>query len=75
MIYQGHIENGHVVLDEPVALPDGAQVSVHIREEPKQADEEARIRALFGSISSGDARSADNARIDEDLARVYGANT
>ncbi len=75
MIYHGHIENGHVVLNEPVALPEGAQVSVHIQEESKQADQAARVRACFGSISSGDARSADNARIDEDLARVYGANT
>ncbi len=75
MIYHGHIENGHVVLDEQVALPDGAQVSVHIQEEPKQVDQEAPVRHYFGSISSGDARSADNARIDEDLAQAYGANT
>ena len=59
MIYHGHIENGHVVLDEPVALPDGAQVSVHIQEDPKQADQESRVRTCFGSIASGDARSAD----------------
>ena len=31
MIYHGHIENGHVVLDEPVALPDGAAVTVELR--------------------------------------------
>lgn len=36
MIYHGHIENGHVVLDVPVALPDGVQVSVHIHEAPAQ---------------------------------------
>jgi hypothetical protein len=75
MIYHGHIENGLVVLDVPVALPDGAQVSVQIQEEPKQADHAARVRASFGSIASGDARSADNARIDEDLAQAFGANT
>lgn len=75
MIYHGHIENGLVVLDVPVALPDGAQVSVNIQEEPKPTDQTARLRSSFGSLSSGDARSADNARIDEDLADAYGANT
>jgi len=75
MIYHGHIENGHVVLDERVVLPDGAQVSVHVQEEAKEANQEARVRDCFGSIASGDARSADNARIDEDLARAYGAKT
>jgi hypothetical protein len=75
MIYRGHIENGLVVLDVPVALPDGAQVSVHIQEELKPVDQPAHARASFGSLSSGDARSADNDRIDEDLADAYGANT
>ncbi len=30
MIYHGHIENGHVVLDEPVVLPEGARVRVDV---------------------------------------------
>jgi len=30
MTYQGHVENGAVVLDEPVTLPDGAKVEVAI---------------------------------------------
>ncbi len=75
MIYHGHIENGLVVLDLPVALPEGAQVSVHIQEEPQPADQATPARASFGSLASGDARSADNARIDADLAQAYGANT
>lgn len=75
MIYHGHIENGLVVLDVPVALPEGAQVSVHIQDEREPADQPAGVRAFFGSLSSGDARSADNARIDADLAQAYGANT
>jgi hypothetical protein len=68
MIYHGHIENGLMVLDVPVALPDGALVSVHVQEEPKAVDQVTGVRASFGSLSSGDARSADNARIDQDLA-------
>ena len=75
MIYHGHIENGLVVLDVPVALPDGAQVSVQIQEEPAPVGQTASLRSFFGSLSSGDARSADNARIDQDLAEAYGANT
>src|SRR5258706_3940644 len=30
MTYKGHIKNGWVVLDEPVALPDGAEVTVDL---------------------------------------------
>jgi hypothetical protein len=28
MIYQGHVENGVIVLDESVALPEGARVEI-----------------------------------------------
>ncbi len=28
MTYRGHVKNGTVVLDEPVELPDGAEVAV-----------------------------------------------
>jgi hypothetical protein len=30
MTYRGHIKNGTVVLDEPVQLPEGAEVDVAI---------------------------------------------
>jgi hypothetical protein len=30
MSYRGHIKNGAVVLDEPVQLPEGAQVNVDL---------------------------------------------
>jgi len=30
MTYKGHIKNGTVVLDQPVALPDGAEVNVDL---------------------------------------------
>lgn len=30
MTYKGHIKNGSVVLDEPVTLPDGAEVTVDL---------------------------------------------
>jgi len=40
-------------------------------EEEKRADE-ARLRAHSGAVNSGDPNSADNDRIDADLAREYG---
>lgn len=33
MTYQGHVENGTVVLDIPVVLPEGAKVEVAVRED------------------------------------------
>jgi len=30
MTYRGHVKNGQILLDEPAALPEGAQVSVEI---------------------------------------------
>jgi len=30
MTYRGHIKNGSIVLDEPVALPEGARVEVAV---------------------------------------------
>jgi hypothetical protein len=30
MTYKGHIKNGTVVLDQPVALPEGAEVNVDL---------------------------------------------
>ncbi len=41
-------------------------------EAEKQLAEE-RFARWIGSVNSGDARSADNERIDADLARAYGA--
>jgi len=30
MIYHGHVENGHVILDDAIVLPEGARVRVDI---------------------------------------------
>ena len=30
MIYQGHVENGRIVLDDEASLPDGARVTVNV---------------------------------------------
>lgn len=52
MIYHGHIENGHVLLDESVTLPEGAAVTVELRPASGSVDKgqsphsEARARLL-----------------------------
>lgn len=37
MTYRGHIKGGAIVLDEPVALPDGARVEVAVGPAPETA--------------------------------------
>ncbi|HSZ57634.1 MAG TPA: hypothetical protein VK797_18370 [Tepidisphaeraceae bacterium] len=32
MTYRGHVKNGQIALDEPTALPEGAEVSVQVLE-------------------------------------------
>ena len=50
MTYKGHVKNGLVVLDDPVKLPDGAEVRVEVlqpRSGPTLAD---RLRGVIGSV-------------------------
>ena len=50
MTYRGHVKNGVVVLDDPVKLPDGAEVRVEVlqaKSEPTLADE---LRSVIGSV-------------------------
>ena len=53
MTYQGHVENGAVVLDEPVALPDGAKVKIMLVEmadmvEPSPAGAREKLGKFAG---------------------------
>lgn len=49
MTYQGHVENGHVVLDGGVTLPNGTPVVVSIAQPAKETaqDEEREIPTLY----------------------------
>lgn len=40
MTLQGHMENGHIILDESVDLPDGTKVRVEVM--PSEAGKEIR---------------------------------
>ena len=43
MTYRGHVRNGTVVLDEPAALEEGAEVRVEIVDRPLRPLGSARI--------------------------------
>lgn len=40
MTYQGHVENGTVVLDVSVELPEGAKVEVSVLKEERPSDDD-----------------------------------
>jgi hypothetical protein len=56
---KAHIVNGRIVVDEPVDLPDGAEVHVYLDDasaEATNADERAALeRALERSLAQADA--------------------
>lgn len=75
--------NGTVTLLEPIKLTKKSRAIVTVLENgngPKKpmSEEEARLAEerfahWIGAWNSGDPNSADNERIDADLARTYGA--
>ena len=58
MTYRGEVRNGAIVLDEPVSLPEGARVEVHLVGERDEGSQEPtrrrtwaeRFGPLIGSI-------------------------
>jgi hypothetical protein len=48
MTYRGHVENGIVVLDDPVALPEGAPVQVDLVGEEAGATLYERLKSVIG---------------------------
>lgn len=49
MTYRGHVENGVVVLDDPVKLPEGAQVQVELAS-PQSLTLAERLKDVIGII-------------------------
>lgn len=47
MVYRAHVRNGMVVLDEPVALPEGAEVRVDLLEMSSSAGSDDQSLTLF----------------------------
>jgi len=74
--------NGNVRLLEPLKVERKSRAILTLlddngKQKPLSAEEEQaaeeRFARLIGSAKSGNPRSADNEKIDEDLAREYGA--
>jgi hypothetical protein len=56
MTFKGHVENGAIVFDEPVNLPEGASLQIDIMSAPSSEQEEkgstlaSRLSSVIGSI-------------------------
>ena len=70
---KAHVVNGRIVVDEPVDLPDGAEIRVYLYDasaENMSAEERAALeRALERSIAQADA--GDMVDADEVLAELH----
>jgi len=56
MVYRGHVKNGVVVLDEPAALPEGAEVQItlprtRIMNKPVTQESEGPAPTLFERLA------------------------
>jgi hypothetical protein len=65
-------DDRQIVVSLPTDIPVGrAELVVTIVPEENGTSPTADIRRRFGSVHSGDSRSADNEQIDADLANGY----
>ena len=60
MSFQGHIENGVVVFDEPTLLPEGAVVHVELAAAPARKTLAERFKNIIGTVHDLPADMADN---------------
>jgi hypothetical protein len=52
MTLEGHIENGHVVFNTPVVLPEGTKVTVSVQAESAPAAAAEELPTLFDRLKS-----------------------
>jgi hypothetical protein len=52
MLLSGHVENGHIILDTPVVLPDGTQVTVAVQSNGTQELSNEPLPSLFDRLQS-----------------------
>jgi hypothetical protein len=60
MSFQGHIENGVVVFDEPAALPEGAVVRVELAGAPARKTLAERYKDIIATVHDLPEDMADN---------------
>jgi hypothetical protein len=51
MTYKGHIKNGSVVFDEPILLPEGAQVTVDVTPVPPPTPLAELLKDVIGKAT------------------------
>jgi hypothetical protein len=52
MTLQGHIENGNIVFDNPVSLPDGTKVTILVQAQNPAASAAESLPSLFERLKS-----------------------
>ncbi len=63
MAYRGHMQNGRVVLDEAVEIPDGAAVSIRLLDETEELAEPTlyeRLKPVIGMAEGLPSDLAEN---------------
>ena len=50
MMYKGHVEDGAVVFDEPVSLPEGTKVRVEPDQSPRELTLAERLKDVIGIV-------------------------
>ena len=51
MVYSGHVQNGVVVFDQPVTLPNGTEVKVQVVTPANRKTLAERFEGLIGAVS------------------------
>ncbi len=52
MLLSGHVENGHIILDTPVVLPDGTQVTVAVQSNGAPVSTDEPLPSLYDRLQS-----------------------
>ena len=60
MSFQGHIQNGGVVFDEPVTLPEGSEVRVEVVSSPVRKTLAERYKNIIGVVDDLPEDMAEN---------------
>ena len=72
MSLQGHVQNGVVVPDEPLQLPEGTVVRIEALPTPPVGKKPARI----GGVWNGKVRMAEDFDVlPDDIAEAFGVRT
>ncbi len=72
MVFSGHIQDGAIVPDEPITLPEGSQVLIQLKEEAEPA---TPLKPRQGGQCRGQIFIADDFdELPDDIAEAFGMN-